>query len=143
MHLPMAALSKLKSALDIKTQFPHHFPDTDFVLGTFYKHRKPFLQVVTLGLIQPMTDMGRTDGAEWSQLKAEVECWVNAVSTPQLHHLSDLDLTALVNELQTFNDGSISLTDKSSEPLELAMDFFSSNMPSFNDFVDFSGSSLF
>ncbi|KIJ08306.1 hypothetical protein PAXINDRAFT_18556 [Paxillus involutus ATCC 200175] len=66
MHLPMAALSKLKLASDIETQFPRHFPNTDFVLGTFYKHRKPFLQAVALGLVQPMTDMGRTDGAEWS-----------------------------------------------------------------------------
>lgn len=57
--------------------------------------------------------------------------------------LSDLDLTALVNELQRFDNGSISFTNKSSEPLELPMDFFSYNMPSFNDFVDFSGSSLF
>ncbi|KIK78347.1 hypothetical protein PAXRUDRAFT_164233 [Paxillus rubicundulus Ve08.2h10] len=77
MHLPMASLSKLKSAADIEAQFPHHFPNMDFVLKTFWKHRKPFLQAVSLGMVQPMADMGRTDGAEWSWLKANVERRLN------------------------------------------------------------------
>ncbi|KIO03572.1 hypothetical protein M404DRAFT_9449 [Pisolithus tinctorius Marx 270] len=69
----MTMLSVLGTAEEIEKKFPLAFPNTDFVLSTFYKHRKPFLDASALGLLGPRVALGHTEGGKWAALKSDTE----------------------------------------------------------------------
>jgi len=76
MYPGMVMLSSLGTAEEIEKKFPLAFPNTVFVLSTFYKHRKPFLDASSLGLVEPRVALGHTEGGKWSLLKADTERFV-------------------------------------------------------------------
>ncbi|KIN92971.1 hypothetical protein M404DRAFT_36525 [Pisolithus tinctorius Marx 270] len=73
MYPGMTMLSVLGTAEEIEKKFPLAFPNTDFVLSTFYKHRKPFLDASALGLLGPRVALGHTEGGKWAALKSDTE----------------------------------------------------------------------
>lgn len=73
MYPGMVILSSLGTAEEIEKKFPLVFPNTVFVLSTFYKHRKPFLDASSLQLVEPRVALGHTEGGKWSLLKTDTE----------------------------------------------------------------------
>ncbi|KAI5997232.1 hypothetical protein F5J12DRAFT_895874 [Pisolithus orientalis] len=73
MYPGMTMLSVLGTAEEIEKKFPLAFPNTDFVLSTFYKHRKPFLDASALGLLGPRVALDHTEEGKWAALKSDTE----------------------------------------------------------------------
>ncbi|KAI6012338.1 hypothetical protein EDC04DRAFT_2956640 [Pisolithus marmoratus] len=95
--LCMTMLSVLGTAEEIEKKFPLAFPNTDSVLSTFYKHRKPFMDASTLGLVESRVALGHTEGGKWALLKADVERFMKEGSLNMGSSVNTLSLPSTFN----------------------------------------------
>ncbi|KAI6038104.1 hypothetical protein EDC04DRAFT_3090980 [Pisolithus marmoratus] len=93
----MTMLSVLGTAEEIEKKFPLAFPNTDFVLSTFYKHRKPFMDASTLRLVESRVALGHTEGGKWALLKADVERFMKEGSLNMGSSVNTLSLPSTFN----------------------------------------------
>ncbi|KAI6017836.1 hypothetical protein EDC04DRAFT_2943068 [Pisolithus marmoratus] len=93
----MTMLSVLGTAEEIEKKFPLAFPNTDFVLSTFYKHRKPFMDASALGLVKSRVALGHTEGGKWALLKADVERFMKEGSLNMGSSVNTLSLPSTFN----------------------------------------------
>ncbi|KAI6011309.1 hypothetical protein EDC04DRAFT_3094728 [Pisolithus marmoratus] len=97
MYPGMTMLSVLGTAEEIEKKFPLAFPNTDFMLSTFYKHRKPFMDASTLGLVESRVVLGHTEGGKWALLKADVERFMKEGSLNMGSSVNTLSLPSTFN----------------------------------------------
>ncbi|KAI6113983.1 hypothetical protein F5141DRAFT_1213105 [Pisolithus sp. B1] len=119
MYPGMATLSVLGTAEEIEKKFPLAFPNTDFVLSTFYKHRKPFLDASALGLVESRVVLGHTEGAKWALLKADVERLIKERSLNMGSSVNSLSLPSTSNSSfpQVLNQQDVSHSLNAGPPL--------------------------